>query len=75
MSVSNEWQGPKPIAKGEVPERYEPRTAKYEGGRSGVKYGLPLLVLTIILVIVRPKFAKEASDFVKDMKVEYNKLL
>ena len=39
----------------------------YEGGRSGVKDGLPLLVLTIILVIVRTKFAKEASDFVKDM--------
>ena len=47
----------------------------YEGGRSGVKDGLSLLVLTIILVIVGAKFAKEASDFVKDMKVKYNKSL
>ena len=64
MSVSNECQGLKPIAEGEEPKRYGLRTARgYEGGRSGVKDGLPLLVLTVILVIVRAKFAKEASDF------------
>lgn len=33
-------------------EKYGLRTTRYEGGRSGVEYGLSLLVLTITLVIV-----------------------